>query len=116
MAVSRLNRYTADTFADAMKNLADACGENSLIKLGNKMFNLVHLLYVPGTLIGAHVSVFTAKYTSLKAALVGNKHMVFDTVMAGIFFLQSFCNDDSLSPLIQNLYDISDFTFEKLAS
>jgi hypothetical protein len=39
-----------------------------------------------------------------------------DTQMARIFFLKSFPRDDSLASLIQNLYDIIPFTFEKLAA
>jgi hypothetical protein len=35
--------------------------------------------------------------------------------MARIFFLKSFCNDKTLAPLIQNLYDVEPFSFEKLA-
>jgi hypothetical protein len=36
--------------------------------------------------------------------------------MAGIFFLKSFKNNNSLSALIQNMYNMEPFTFEKLAS
>ncbi|OAV86248.1 hypothetical protein PTTG_30005, partial [Puccinia triticina 1-1 BBBD Race 1] len=36
-----------DNFSDAMKDLAAACGEKSLIKLGDKLYSLIHLDYVP---------------------------------------------------------------------
>jgi hypothetical protein len=36
--------------------------------------------------------------------------------MAGILFLKSFRNDDLLSALVQNIYDMMPFTFEKLAT
>jgi hypothetical protein len=41
--------------------------------------------------------------------------MTVDTTMAGIFFLKSFQKNETLAPLIQNLYDITPFLFEKLA-
>jgi hypothetical protein len=36
--------------------------------------------------------------------------------MAGIFFLKSFRNNDSLSSLVQNMYNMEPFSFEKLAA
>ena len=96
--------------------LAAACGENSLIKLGNKLFSLISLVYVPGTSIGTHISTFTTHYTSLKSSITMTKLMTVDTTMAGILFLKSFRNDNTLAPLIQNLYEIKPFSFEKLAN
>jgi hypothetical protein len=105
----------AKTFSDAMTDLAAACGEISLIKLGDKLFTLISLVYTPVTSIGTHVSNFTSLYTSLKSVIAVTKVIQVDTTMAGIFFLKSFWNDDSLAALIQNLYDMKPFTFKKLA-
>ncbi|OAV86652.1 hypothetical protein PTTG_29789 [Puccinia triticina 1-1 BBBD Race 1] len=105
-----------DTFAQAMLDLADACGENSLIKLGDKLFALIHLDYAPGSSIGDHINKFQSMYTSLKSAQLVTKNMQVNTAMAGMFFLKSFRYDDSLAPLIQTLFDVTPFTFEKLAT
>jgi hypothetical protein len=116
----------ADSFSEAMESLAETCGEQSLIKLGDKLFALVSCDYVPGTSIGTHVSKFQTLYNSLKSAVAATKNSEVDdklkndmdvgTTMAGIFFLKSFRLDDSLASLIQNLYDIQPFTFERLAA
>ncbi|OAV85730.1 hypothetical protein PTTG_30314, partial [Puccinia triticina 1-1 BBBD Race 1] len=106
----------ANSFSKAMTDLAEACGEQSLIKLGDKLYTLIHLDYVPGTSIAAHISKFQSMYTSLKSAQLVTKHMQVDTAMAGMFFLKSFRHDDSLASLIQNLFDTDPFTFEKLAT
>ena len=98
-----------------MTALAAACGENSLIKLGDKLYSLISLVYFPGTSIGNHISTFTGLYTSLKSAIATTESISVNTTMAGIFFLKSFWNEDSLASLIQNLYDLKPFTFEKLA-
>ncbi|OAV86177.1 hypothetical protein PTTG_30044, partial [Puccinia triticina 1-1 BBBD Race 1] len=104
-----------NNFSDAMKDLAAACGEKSLIKLGDKLYSLIHLDYVPGTSIADHINKFQTIYTSLKSAQISTPNTQIDTAMAGIFFLKSFRFDDSLNSLIQNMYDIDPFTFEKLA-
>ncbi|EHS64255.1 uncharacterized protein PGTG_22171 [Puccinia graminis f. sp. tritici CRL 75-36-700-3] len=81
----------ANTFTDAMKDLAETCGETSLIKLGDKLYALVCCDYTPGTLIGAHVSKFQNLYNSVKSSFsVTTTTMYVDTQMAGIFFLKSF--------------------------
>jgi hypothetical protein len=106
----------SDTFAEAMASLAETCGEKSLIKLGDKLYALICCDYIPGASIAAHVAKFQSLYTSLKLALVGNEDMKVTSIMAGIFFLKSFRNDDSLSSLIQNMYNMVPFKFKKLAA
>jgi hypothetical protein len=99
-----------------MTALGKTCGEKSLIKLGDKLYALVCCDFVPGTSIAAHVAKFQTLYTSLKSDLVRNENMKVTTTVAGIFFLKSFRNDNSLSALIHNIYDMVPFSFEKLAS
>jgi hypothetical protein len=106
----------ADTFANAMKDLADTCGEKSLIKLGDKLYALIFCDFVPGTSITSHIARFQSLYTSLKSDLVSNNNMKVTSTMAGIFFLKSFRNNNLLSSLIQNMYDMVPFSFEKLAA
>ena len=106
----------ADTFSKEMTTLAKTCGEKSLIKLGNKLYALICCNYIPGSSIATHVATFQTLYTSLKSALVGNENMKVKSTMAGIFFLRSFRNDNSLSLLVQNIYDMIPFSFEKLAA
>jgi hypothetical protein len=106
----------SETFADVWSSLGDTCGEKSLIKLGDKLYALVCCDFTPGSSITAHVARFQSLYTSLKSDLVSNENMKVTTTMAGIFFLKSFRNDNSLSALIQNMYDMEPFTFEKLAA
>ncbi|OAV86058.1 hypothetical protein PTTG_30108 [Puccinia triticina 1-1 BBBD Race 1] len=79
-----------DTFSEAMKDLADACGEKLLIKLGNKLYALIHLDFVPGSSIADHIGKFQSMYTSLKSAQISTPNTKIDTAMAGIFFLKSF--------------------------
>ncbi|OAV85334.1 hypothetical protein PTTG_30604, partial [Puccinia triticina 1-1 BBBD Race 1] len=45
----------ADTFSKAMEDLAEACGESSLIKLGDKLYALIQLKFIPGTSIATHI-------------------------------------------------------------
>ena len=59
-----------DSFALAMVALAAACGENSFIKLRDKLYSLISLVYVLGTSIGTHILMFTSLYTSLKSAML----------------------------------------------
>ncbi|OAV86992.1 hypothetical protein PTTG_29628 [Puccinia triticina 1-1 BBBD Race 1] len=106
---------SVDTFSKAMEGLALACGERSLIKLGDKIYSLTHFDYVPGTSIADHISKFQSMYTSLKSAQISIPNTKVDTAMAGIFFLKSFRFDDTLTGLIQTLYDMDPFTFEKIA-
>jgi hypothetical protein len=106
----------SDSFTEAMAALGETCGKNSLIKLGDKLYALICCDNVPGTSIATHVLKFQSLYTSLKSALIGNENMKVNTTMAGIFFLKSFRNDDSLALLIQNMYDMVPFSFEKLAA
>ncbi|EFP80101.1 uncharacterized protein PGTG_05326 [Puccinia graminis f. sp. tritici CRL 75-36-700-3] len=104
----------ADSFSKAMESLAEMCGEQSLIKLGDKLFALVSCDYVPGTSIGAHVSKFQNLYNSLKSAVAATKNSDVDdkmkndmdvgTTMAGIFFLKSFRLDDSKSLRHSTIY------------
>jgi hypothetical protein len=59
--------------------------------------------------------VFTGLYTALKSAIATTKYITFDSTMAGILFLKILRHNKTLAPLIQNLYDIEPFSFEKLA-
>jgi hypothetical protein len=104
-----------DLFASAKTALAEACSKNLLIKLGNKLYLLISLVYVPGTSIENHILVFTGLYTALKSAIATTKYITFDSTMAGILFLKILRHNKTLAPLIQNLYDIEPFSFEKLA-
>jgi hypothetical protein len=106
-----------NTFSAAMKELAETCCKTSLIKLGDKLHSLVCCNYTPGSSIGAHVSNFQNLYNLFKLSFVcTNTTMHIDTQMAGIFFLKIFQHNNSLAPLIKNLYDIVPFTFKKLAA
>ncbi|OAV96216.1 hypothetical protein PTTG_26419 [Puccinia triticina 1-1 BBBD Race 1] len=79
-----------NTFSQAMVNLADACGEKSLIKLGDKLYALIHLDFVPRSSIADHIGKFQSMYTSLKSAQISTPNTQINTAMAGIFFLKSF--------------------------
>lgn len=89
----------SENFSKAMISLAAACGKNSLIKLGNKLYSLISLVYVPGTSIGSHISTFTSLYTSLKSAIATTKSMTVDTTMAGFFFPQKFLEQWNVGPV-----------------
>jgi hypothetical protein len=98
-----------------MAALGETCSEKSVIKLGDKLYALISCEFIPGSSIGSHVAKFQSLYTSLKSDLIGNDDMKVSTTMAGIFFLKIFRNNDLLSALIQNMYDMEPVSFEKLA-
>jgi hypothetical protein len=84
------------TFSQEMEALGKTCREKLLIKLADKLYALIFCDFVPGTSIASHITQFQSLYASLKSDLVRNDNMKVTTTMVGIFFLESFRNNDSL--------------------
>lgn len=96
--------------------LAKACGEKSIIQLCDNLNELLDAPYIPGKLLSKHISIFQKNYMSLKLALLANPDfMTVSTGMAAAFFLlQSLSQDDSLTSLVQSLYNLKDLNFESV--
>ncbi|KAH9468237.1 hypothetical protein Pst134EA_033418 [Puccinia striiformis f. sp. tritici] len=106
--------YSKDLFR-AMDALATACGEKSVILLCDKLFTLINSSYVPGSSLAEHATLFRKQYTSLKMSTKSIPNFMYvSTGMAAALLLRSLNQDDSLSPLVQNLYDLNPLTFEKV--
>ncbi|KNZ48380.1 hypothetical protein VP01_5709g1, partial [Puccinia sorghi] len=100
---------------NAMENLANACGEKSIIRLCNKLFSLLNCSYVPGASLAEHLISFRKNYTALKTSIVSNPgFMTVSTGLAAALLLRSLHQDDSLNSLVQSLYNIKPLTFEKM--
>ncbi|KNZ47303.1 uncharacterized protein VP01_6520g1, partial [Puccinia sorghi] len=52
-------------FFDSLNALSVACGEKSIITLFNKLFQLINLIYNPGSSLAQHISIFRKNYTAL---------------------------------------------------
>ncbi|KNZ45841.1 uncharacterized protein VP01_7754g1, partial [Puccinia sorghi] len=100
---------------NAMENLANACGEKSIIRLCDKLFSLLNCSYVPGASLAEHLISFRKNYTTLKTSIVSNPgFMTVSTGLAAALLLRSLHQDNSLNSLVQSLYDIKPLTFEKV--
>lgn len=98
-----------------MENLANACGEKSIIRLCNKLFSLLNCSYVPGASLAEHLISFRKDYTALKTSIVSNPgFMTVSTGLAAALLLRSLHQDNSLNSLVQSLYEIKLLTFEKV--
>jgi hypothetical protein len=100
---------------NALNALGVACGEKSVIMVCDKLFHLINLTYEPGTSLAQHISNFRRHYTALTTSLASQKEfMTVSTGMAAAFLLRSLYKDESLSGLVQNLYDLDPLTLEKV--
>ncbi|KNE95540.1 hypothetical protein PSTG_11145 [Puccinia striiformis f. sp. tritici PST-78] len=106
--------HPKDLFA-AVDALATACGEKLVIRLCDKLFALTSNVYTPGSSLAEHANQFMKKYTSLKMSVKAIPHFMYvSTGMAGALLLRSLNQDESLTPLVQSLFDLNPLTFEKV--
>ncbi|PLW30746.1 hypothetical protein PCANC_27795, partial [Puccinia coronata f. sp. avenae] len=99
----------------AFKSLSTACGETSVLTLCDKLFNLINMSYNPETSMAQHLSEFRHNYTALKTTMAANPgFMTISTGLAAALLLRSFNQEESMTPLIQSLYNLNPLTFEKV--
>jgi hypothetical protein len=104
-----------DNLFDALNALSSACGEKSVVMICDKLYHLINLTYEPGTSLAQHISSFRRHYTALITSLNAKKEfMSVSTGMAAALLLRSLHQDESLSALVQNMYDLEPLTFEKV--
>lgn len=99
----------------AFEALAGACGEKSIIRLCDKLYTMINTTYQPGSSLGEHLTMFRKNYTALTSSIAANPgFMTVSTGMAAAILLRSFHLEESLTPLIQSLYDLKPLTFDKV--
>ena len=109
-----LANHVGDIYG-AFKSLSTACGETSVLTLCDKLFNLINMSYNPETSMAQHLSEFRRNYTALKTTITANPgFMTISTGLAAALLLRSFNQEESMTPLIQSLYDLNPLTFEKV--
>lgn len=107
-------------FTRALEDLGKACGENSLITIGDHVSQLVHFTYQPSSSIRDHSVEFCEKYLALKYTLDAqdpedkDESISISSFLAAILFLKSFRLDQCLNPLIQSSHDIKPFRFDRV--
>lgn len=83
-------------FTKAFNELKQACGEDSLIVMGDQVSQLVYLLYQPSSSIRDHAMSFRERYLALRETLdaqetTNNEECIgVSSLLAAIFFLKSF--------------------------
>jgi hypothetical protein len=99
----------------AFKALSAACGKKSVLQLCDKLYALINMSYTLETSMSQHLSEFRKNYTLLTTTIEENPDfMSMSTGLAAALLLRSFNQDESLTSLIQSLYDLQPLTFEKV--
>ncbi|MBW0571509.1 hypothetical protein O181_111224 [Austropuccinia psidii MF-1] len=104
--------YDKKDFVEAIRTLSEACGQIPVISLCKSLFEM-DTIHDPGTLLKAHVVQFQRKYTTFKC-LVSNTNKLVNITEgpAAAFLLRSLKHDDSLTSLVQNVYNIEPFNIQ----
>ncbi|PLW32187.1 hypothetical protein PCASD_21681 [Puccinia coronata f. sp. avenae] len=109
-----LTAYHGDIYG-AFTALSTACGEKSVIRLCDKLFTLINSTYNPGSSLADHVTTFRRHYSALEISIKSNPNvMSISTGLAAAFLLQSLNQDDSMTSLVQTLYNMKPLTFNKV--
>jgi hypothetical protein len=99
----------------AFAALSTACGEKSVIRLCDKLFMLINTTYTPGSSLANHVTTFQKHYSALEISIKSNPNvMTISSGLAAALLLQSLNQDESMTSLVQTLYDMKPFTFDKV--
>lgn len=107
-------------FSKAYKLLANECGINSLIVIGEALIQLVNLTYKPGKILKEHTSTFKNAYVNLTNMI--NSQPTKDHIMnvspalVAIFLIKSLRKDNLISSLTSTLYNIRPFTLEVVST
>jgi hypothetical protein len=109
-----ISAHNGDIYG-AMEALASACGEKSVLRLCDKLFSLINFVYTPGSSLAKHVMTFWKHHTALITSIQANPDfMSISTGLAAALLLRSLHQDESLTSLVQTLYDIKPMTFDKV--
>ncbi|MBW0529514.1 hypothetical protein O181_069229 [Austropuccinia psidii MF-1] len=104
--------YDKKDFVEAIRTLSEACGQTSVILLCDSLFEM-DTTYDPDTLVKAHVLRFQKNYTTFKCLVANTTKLVNITEGAAAgFLLRNLKHDDSLTSLVQNLYNIEPFNIQ----
>jgi hypothetical protein len=99
----------------AFTALLTACGKKSVIRLCDKLFTLINSVYAPGSSLADHVTTFRKHYSALEVSIESNPNiMSISTGLAAALLLCGLNQDKSLTSLVQTLYDMKPFTFDKV--
>ncbi|MBW0576349.1 hypothetical protein O181_116064 [Austropuccinia psidii MF-1] len=106
-----------DYFLETLEALAEACGQNSIITLCQKLFDLVNLTYDPNTSLANHAYKFVDLYRTLQNCAAGNTFQmdIGEGAVAAIL-LMSIGQDSSLTGLVQTLYYATPFNLEQITN
>ncbi|MBW0539805.1 hypothetical protein O181_079520 [Austropuccinia psidii MF-1] len=106
-----------DYFLKSLEALAEACGQNSIITLFQKLFDLVNLTYDPNTSLASHAYKFVNLYQTFQNCAAGNTfQMDIGEGAVATILLISIGKDSSLTGLIQTLYYTTPFNLEKITN
>ncbi|OAV96790.1 hypothetical protein PTTG_26252 [Puccinia triticina 1-1 BBBD Race 1] len=103
-----------ETFLNAWNALSTACGNDSVVFICEKLFELLSLEFEPQSSLQAQISKFKSLYTELTVLTTDKTFMDISTGLAAAFFLQSIKNDEALAALVQTLYDVKPFNLQSV--
>ncbi|MBW0469743.1 hypothetical protein O181_009458 [Austropuccinia psidii MF-1] len=104
-------------FPESLEALAKACGQNSIITLCQKLFDLVNLTYDPNTSLANHAYKFVNLYQAFQNCAAGNTfQMDIGEVAIAAILLMSIGQDSSLIGLEKTLYYATPFNLEQITN
>ncbi|MBW0557814.1 hypothetical protein O181_097529, partial [Austropuccinia psidii MF-1] len=104
-------------FLKSREALSEACGQNSMVTLCQRLFDLVNLTHNPSTSLANHAYKFTDLFRSFQNCAVGNTfQMDIGEGAAAAILLMSIRQDSSLTGLVQTLYYATPFNLEQITS
>ncbi|MBW0509218.1 hypothetical protein O181_048933 [Austropuccinia psidii MF-1] len=106
-----------DYFLESLEALAKSCGQNSIITLCQKLFDLVNLTYDPNTSLANHAYKFIDLYQNFQNCAAGNTFQMHigEGAVAAIL-LMSIGKDSSLTELVETLYYTTPFSLEQITN
>ncbi|MBW0591833.1 hypothetical protein O181_131548, partial [Austropuccinia psidii MF-1] len=106
-----------DYFLESLEALAEACGQNSIITLCQKLYDLVNLTYDPNTSLASHAYKFVDLYRTFQNCAAGNTfQMDIGEGAVAAMLLMRIGQDSSLTGLVQTLYYATPFNLEQITN
>lgn len=103
-------KSSKSNFSRAYQLLANKCGKNSLIVIGDALIRLVNLTYKPGRSLREHTLSFKDAYVNLTDMIdsqpAKNQIINISTALAAVFFIKSLRQDNMISSITSKLYNI----------
>ncbi|MBW0510142.1 hypothetical protein O181_049857 [Austropuccinia psidii MF-1] len=106
-----------DYFLESLEALVEACGQNPIITLLQKLFDLVNLTYDPNTSLANHAYKFFDLYKTFQNCAAGNTFQmeIGEGAIASIL-LMIIGQASSLTGLVQTLYYTTPFNLEQITN